>query len=177
MSFLLFGGDDVEGQDGEHGAIHGHRDRHLAEVDLVEEDFHVEDAVDGHTGLADVAHDALVVRVITAVGGQVEGTGETLLTGGDVAAVEGVGLLGGGETGVLADGPGAHDVHRRVGSAQEGRDTGGIVQVLHAGQVLGTVGGLDVNLLRGLPVFLNVVLFLPIGEVLTRTIDRTEIDF
>ena len=45
-------------------------------------------------GLAHVAHHTGVVGVIAAVGGQVEGNGQTLLTGRQIAAVEGVGLLG-----------------------------------------------------------------------------------
>src|SRR3990172_2223926 len=49
------------------------------------------------------AHPPGVVRVVAAVGGEVEGDREALLPGGEVAAVEGVRLLGGGEAGVLAD--------------------------------------------------------------------------
>ena len=92
---LLFGGDDIEGQDGQHGSVHGHGNRHFAEVDLVEQNLHVKDAVNGHTGFTDVADNALVVAVVTAVGGEVEGAGEAFLTSCDVAAVEGVRLLGG----------------------------------------------------------------------------------
>ncbi len=174
---LLFGGDDVECQDGQHGAVHGHGDGHLAQVDLVEENLHVEDAVDGHAGLADVADDALVVTVVAAVRGQVEGAGEALLAGGDVAAVEGVGLLGGGEAGILADGPGTHHVHGAVGTAQERRDAGGIVQVLHAFEVFLAVGGLHIDLLRSLPVLLDMVLFFPFFERFTAVFNGAEVDF
>ena len=52
---LLFGRHDVEGHDGQHRAVHGHGNRHLAERDLVEEDLHVLDRIDGHAGLAHVA--------------------------------------------------------------------------------------------------------------------------
>ena len=68
-------------------------------------DLHVEDRVDGDAGHADVAGHARVVGVVAAVGGQVEGDRQALLAGGEVAAVERVGLLGGGEAGVLPDGP------------------------------------------------------------------------
>ena len=70
---LLLGGDDVAGQHRQHGAVHGHRHRHLVERDAVEEDLHVLDGVDRHAGLADVADDARVVGVVAAMGGQVEG--------------------------------------------------------------------------------------------------------
>lgn len=47
------------------------------------------------------------------VGGQVEGHAEALLTGGQVALVESVALLGGAEASVLPHGPGLHRVHGR----------------------------------------------------------------
>ena len=94
---LLFGGHDVERHDRQHRAVHGHRNRHLAERDLVEEDLHVLDRIDGHAGLADVARHALVVGIVAAMRGQVEGHREALLPGGEIAPVEGVGFLGGGE--------------------------------------------------------------------------------
>ena len=103
---LLFGGDDVAGEDRQHGAVHRHRDGDLVERDAVEEDLHVLDRVDRHAGLADVADDAGIVRVVAAVRGQVEGDRDALAAGGERLAVEGVGGFGGGETGVLADRPG-----------------------------------------------------------------------
>ena len=148
---LFEGGDDVEGEDGKHRAVHGHGDRDLVERDAVEEDLHVEDRVDGDTGLADIADDAFVVRVIAAVGGEVEGDGEALLSGGEVAAVEGVGFLGGGESGVLADGPRLEAIHRGVGAAQEGGDAGLVVQVLHARDVVFGVERLDGDFFHGVP--------------------------
>ena len=79
--------------------------RHLVERDAVEQRAHVEDRVDRHAGHADVARHARVVGVVAAVGGEVEGDRQALLAGGEVAPVEGVGVLGRREAGVLADGP------------------------------------------------------------------------
>jgi hypothetical protein len=89
--------------------------------------------VDGHAGLAHVAGHARVVAVVAAVGGQVEGHRHALPAGGQRLAVEGVGFFGGGEAGVLADGPGAHRVHGGLRAADEGLETGqrvGVRQVL-----------------------------------------------
>ena len=119
---LLVGRHDVERQHRQHRAVHRHRDRHRVQGDPVEEDLHVQDRVDRHARLADVAHDARMVGVVAAVGGQVEGDRETLLSGGEVAPVEGVGLLGGGEAGVLPHGPRPDDVHGGVRPAQERRE-------------------------------------------------------
>ena len=103
--------------------------RHLLERDAVEEDLHVLDRVDRHAGLADVADHARVVGVVAAVGGEVEGHRHALLPGRQVAPVEGVGLLGGGEPGVLADRPRAARVHRGADPADERRGPGEGVEV------------------------------------------------
>ena len=140
---LLLARDDEEGEHGEHRAVHRHADRHLIERDAVEENLHVLDAVDRDAGLADVAHNARMIAVIAAVGGEIEGDREPLLPRGEVAAVEGVGLLGGGEAGILADRPGAAGVHRRAHAAGEGREArkAGIV----LGRILGGVERLDLD--------------------------------
>ena len=91
--------------------------------------------VDRDARHADVAGDARIVAVVAAVGGEIEGDGEALLPGGEVAAVEGVGFLGGREAGVLADGPRPAGVHRRVGAAGERREAG--IAAVDAGRVVG----------------------------------------
>lgn len=96
-----------------------------------------------------------MVRVVTAVGGQVEGDRQTLLAGGQVAPVERVGFGGGGEPGVLADGPGLVDVHGRVRPAHERRGAGEAVERVaglgHLVTVGGDVHGLDVDALGRRP--------------------------
>ena len=136
---LFLGRDDVEREHRQHGAVHRHRDAHLVERDAVEQLAGVVDGVDGHTGHADVAAHARVVGVVAAVGGEVEGDRQTLLAGGEVAAIERVGLLGGGEAGVLADRPRLRRVHRRVGPAQERREAGVGVERVHVIEVSGGV--------------------------------------
>ena len=69
-----------------------------------------------------------MVGVVTPMRGQVERDRQSLLAGGQVAPVERVGLLGGGEPGVLADGPRLRHVHRRVRATLERRDAGVGVQ-------------------------------------------------
>ena len=136
---LLLGGEDVEREHREHGAVHRHRHAHLVERDVVEQLAHVEDRVDGHAGHADVARHTRVVAVVAAVGRQVERHRQALLAGGEVAAVEGVGLLGRGEAGVLADRPRLVDVHRRVRPAQERDEAGLRVEEVEAVEVGGGV--------------------------------------
>jgi hypothetical protein len=148
---LLFGGHDVAGHDGQHRPVHGHGDAHLVQGNLVEEHFHVFHRVDGHAGLAHIAHDPGVVRIVAAVGGQVKGHGKALLAGGQVAPVKGVGFLGRGKTGILADGPGAPGIHGGHGAADIGREAGQGVDVGHAFQVLGRIKRVDPYSLRGVP--------------------------
>ena len=73
---------------------------------------------------ADVAHDARVIRVVAAVGGEVERDREAHLPRGEVGAVEGVRLLGRREARVLADRPRLPGVHRGARAAQEGKRAG-----------------------------------------------------
>ena len=84
---------------------------------------------------------ALVVRIVAAMRRQVEGHRETLLSGRQIAPVEGVRLFRGGESSVLADGPRLHRVHRGVRSAQKWRHAGRVLQVLHGVEIVGRVPG------------------------------------
>ena len=163
---LLLGRGDVEREDRQHGAVHGHRHRHLVERDAVEERPGVVDRVDRHAGHADVAAHPRVVGVVAAVGRQVEGDAEPLLAGREVAAVEGVGLLGGGEAGVLPDRPRLGRVHRRVRPAQERREPGPGVERVEPLEVLGAVDREDVDALGRqprLPIRLRSDLFAAAG--------------
>src|SRR6266852_8689817 len=63
-----------------------------------------------------------MIRIIAAVGGKLERHREALLSGGEVAAVEGVGIFRRREAGILPDSPGLVDIHRGVGAAQIRRD-------------------------------------------------------
>ena len=122
--------------------------RHVGEGDAVEQRAHVEDGIDRHAGHADVAAHARMVAVVAAVGGEIEGHRQALLPGGDVAAIEGVGVLRRREPGVLADGPRLGDVHGRVGPAQVGRDAGIAVEEVETGGVGGRVDAASPRCLR-----------------------------
>ena len=137
---LLFCRHDVACQHGQHRAVHGHRDRHLVERNLVEEDLHVLHRVNRYTGFAHIARHAGVVRVVATVGSQVKRDRHALPARSQGLAVEGVGFFGGGETGVLADGPGAHCIHGGLRAAQEGLEAGQRVGVR---QVFGVCRGVE----------------------------------
>src|SRR3546814_20381405 len=64
---------------------------------------------------------------------EVEGHRYALLTGGKVAAVEGVALLGGGEARVLADRPRTTGVHGGARPAKARREAGQTAPVVRAG--------------------------------------------
>ena len=113
---LLERSDDVKGHNGQNGTVHGHRYRHFAERDLVEENLHVQDGVDGHSRLPHIAGYPGMVGVVSAVGSQVEGNRQALLTGCQIPPVKSIGLLGRRKTGILTDRPGLHHIHRGVGT-------------------------------------------------------------
>ena len=143
--------DDVEREHRQHRAVHGHRHAHPVERNAGEQGAHVVDGIDGDTRHAHIARDARMVGIVAAMGGEVEGDRETLLAGGEVAAVEGVRILGRGEPGILAHGPGLVDVHGGVGTAQIRRDARIGVEEVEPGAVLGLIGSLDGNPLRRQP--------------------------
>ena len=81
--------DDIR-QHGQHGTVHGHRDRHLFERDTIEQDFHVLDGIDGYSRLADVADDPFVIRIVAAMGRKVESDGQSHLPRVKILAVESI---------------------------------------------------------------------------------------
>ena len=106
---------------------------------MVEQGAHVVDGIDGDAGHADIAGDARVVGIVAAVGGEVEGDGHALLTGSEIAAVEGVRILGGGEAGILPDRPGPLHIHGGVGAAEIRCDTRKSVEKIEPRNVLGAI--------------------------------------
>jgi hypothetical protein len=138
-----------KGEDRDHRAVHGHRDRHLVERDAVEQDLHVVERVDRDARLADIALHARVIAVVAAVGGEIEGDRKALLPRGEIAAVKGVRLLGGGEAGILADRPGPAGIHGRAHPARERSEAG--QAGIDARQVLRRVERLDGDTLRRVP--------------------------
>ncbi len=76
-----------------------------------------------------------MIRVIAAMGGEIERDREAFLAGGEVAAIEGVRIFRRREASVLTNGPRLVDVHGRVGAAQIGRDAGPGVEEVDALQI------------------------------------------
>ena len=148
---LLLGGDDVAGEHRQHRAVHRHRHRHLVERDAVEQDLHVFDRIDRHARLADVADHARMVGIVAAMGGEIEGHRHALTAAVEVAPIERVRFLGGGETGVLADRPRPLRVHRRLRAANERLEAGQRVGMGEALDVGRRVQRLDRNAFRRVP--------------------------
>ena len=140
---LFLGGDDVERQHGQDRAIHGHGHAHLVERDAREQGAHVENGIDGDASHAHVAGDARVVAVVAAMGGEIEGHGEALLARREIAAIEGVGILGRREARVLPHRPRLIDIHGRIGTTHIGRGAGERINEVQTGDVGGAIGGLD----------------------------------
>jgi hypothetical protein len=111
---LPFGGDEVHAEDRYGRPADGHRGRHVAEGDVLEEDLHVGGRVDGDPAVPDLAEGAGVVGVTAHEGRHVEGDGEAPAAVGEDHLVALVGLLGVPEPGELPDGPGTPPVAGRV---------------------------------------------------------------
>ena len=80
-----------------------------------------------------------MITVISTVCGKVEGHGNALLARCQSFAVKGVRFLGRGKPCVLADGPWAAGIHRRLDPARERFKTG---KRVHMRQVCGIFGGI-----------------------------------
>ena len=153
LDTLLFGRHNIECHDREDGAVHGHGHAHRVEGNAVEQRPHVEDRVDRDPGHADVARDPRVIAVVAAMRREVERDREALLAGREIAAIEGVGILGRGEAGILPDRPRLIDVHGRIGAAQERRLPRETVERLGSGPIVRTVERLDCDALGRDPSF------------------------
>ena len=145
---LLLGSHDVKCHDRNNRAVHRHGDGHLVQRDAIEECLHVEDGVDSHPGFAHIADHTRMIGVVAAVRGQIERHTQTHLTRGEVAAVECIALARGGEARVLADGPRADDIHRRIRSAEKRRDSCGEAKLRAIRAVGWSVGLLDRDMLH-----------------------------
>ena len=166
LGTLFQSGHDIEGQDGQHGSVHGHRDRHLVQGNTAEEHLHVLLVADTHTCLTHITHYTSVIGVVTTVCRQVEGHRKTFLTRSQVTAIESIRLLSRGESCILADGPWAEGVHHGIGTAEEGRNTSREVKVFHAFEVFFRINGTHLDMLGSLPVVIDVVVSNPLGTVL-----------
>ena len=150
---------------GSTATVHRHGNGHLVQRNALEQHFHVLQRADGHAGLAYITNHTFIVRVITAVRGEVESDRKAFLAGSQVTTVECIGLLCRREPCILADGPRTESVHHRIRATQIGRQTGSILQMLHALEVFFCINRLYFNMFRRLPISMDAVSLLPLGTV------------
>ncbi len=86
--------------------VDGHRRVHRSERDVVEQRAHVAEMRDRHADLADFAFGERMVAVVSGLGGQIEGDGETGLALGQVLAIERVRIARVGVPGIGTEDPG-----------------------------------------------------------------------
>ncbi|MDT4877640.1 hypothetical protein FQZ97_1131740 [compost metagenome] len=113
----------------QHRAVHGHGHRNPREVDASEQLPHVLNAIDGHAGVANVGAGLGGIRVVAAMGGQVEGHREALHAFGKALPEPAVGLCGAGEAGILPQSPGTLGIHAGVWAANKWRLAGNAIQM------------------------------------------------
>ncbi len=86
-----------------------------------------------------------MIGIVAAMGGEIERDRQAFLAGGEVAAVERVGIFSGGEAGVLPDRPGLVDIHGWIRAAQIGRNAGEGLEEVEALEVGFGIGRLHRN--------------------------------
>ena len=92
-----------------------------------------------------------MIAVVATVRGEIESDGEAFLTRREIAAVEGIGIFGGGEAGILPDRPWLRRVHRGVGAAKVRRLARIGVEKVEAGEVSFAVDRADGDTFRRRP--------------------------
>src|SRR5262249_34689269 len=92
-----------------------------------------------------------MVAVVATVRSEIESDGEAFLTRREIATVEGIGIFGGGEAGILPDRPGLRCVHCGVGAPKERRLARIGVEEVEADEVAFTVDRTDGDAFRCLP--------------------------
>jgi hypothetical protein len=102
---LLLGDGDVHGEENRGGGVDRHGGGDFVEGNLVEEDFHVGEGIDGDADFADLPIGHGAVGIVSHLGRQIEGHREPGLPLLEEIAVALVGFLGGAETCILAHGP------------------------------------------------------------------------
>ena len=116
---LLLGDSDVHGkQDGRRG-VDRHRGRNLAEVDLVEQNFHIGEGVDGNADLADFAFGNRIIGVITNLRRKIESAGKARAAVRNQIAITLVGSFRRREAGIHTHRPETAAIHGRLNAAGE----------------------------------------------------------
>ena len=116
----LFRHREIHGYHDGGGAVDSERHGDLVEVDAVEGDLEIAQAVDRHADAPDLAFRGRIVAVQPALGGQIEGDVEAGVAGLDQVVEALVGRLRVAEAGILAHRPGAPAVHVAMDAAGEG---------------------------------------------------------
>ncbi len=149
---LLFRRNNIVRQNREDGAVHGHGYGHFIKRNAVKQDFHILNAVNGHTGLTDITNNPRMIRIISAMSGQVESDGKAFLAGGKVSAIESVRFFGRGKTRILTDSPGTVGIHASAHAPFKWRHARQVFSQFHPFQISGSIKRFNGDAFRGLPV-------------------------
>ncbi len=143
---LLFSSQNIESQNRQNSAVHGHRYGHLIQRNAREQDFHIQNGVYSNTGFANVAYNTLVIGVITTVGCQVKSNGQAFLTSSQVTTIESVGFLSSREASVLTNCPRTNNIHCGIGTTQVRSNTSHKFDLVAICIILFSVQGFYINL-------------------------------
>ena len=114
---LLLSNSNVHSQQYGGRCIDGHGGGNLAEIDLVEEDFHISQGVDGNTNLAYFTLGDIIIRVIADLRRKVKCAGKARSAGLNQITIPLVGFLSRRETCIHTHRPETATVHGRLYAA------------------------------------------------------------
>jgi len=111
---LLFSDCDVHSQQYGCRCVDGHGCRNLAQINMVEKDFHIFQGINGYTYLADFADSHFVIRVIADLGRKVKCAGTAVF---NQVTITLVGFFSGSEACIHTHSPETAAVHGRLYAA------------------------------------------------------------
>ena len=138
-------------QNRDHGPVHSHGNRHFIQRNTIEQDLHIFDTVNRHTGLANVANNTRVVTIVAPMRRQIEGDRHTFLPRSQTLAVKRIAVFSRRETGILPDGPRPPCIHRAARATRIGRNSGHSAKVLNPVQIVRCINRLNGDPLRRIP--------------------------
>ena len=115
---LLLSSYNVECQNGQHGSIHRHTDRHLVQGYPLKQALHILNRINRNSRHPNVTRYPRVITVVSSVRCQIKSHTQPLLTCSEVRSIKCIRRFGSRKTSILPNRPRPRCIHRGIRAAQ-----------------------------------------------------------